>query len=105
MFLLLGARATTNGGKIEAVIGTEKTFRLSAEDHRMVKDSVGKTRRQLQVCCMLMGDTTPYRFHWPLHAELRINKVRAKGSCWQGGRTGGQGSLAGLHLLGDGGFL
>jgi len=72
-----GARAATTNGKVESVVGAEQSFRLSQELHRSIKETSGLNMKslQLQVLCMQLGDPTPYRFHWPLYAELRINKM------------------------------
>ena len=51
----------------------DRTFKLTSEQTKAFRESKGRV--QLRVGCMLLGDTTQYRFHWPLHASLRINKI------------------------------
>eukprot|EP00873_Tetraselmis_striata_P015353 jgi/Tetstr1/435617/TSEL_024519.t1 len=66
-----GARATASNGKIEAVVGVDRTFKLDAAEKRAIQAE----SLHLYVCCMLLDDTTGFRFHWPLYAELRVNNV------------------------------
>eukprot|EP00193_Tetraselmis_chui_P000747 CAMPEP_0177758088 /NCGR_PEP_ID=MMETSP0491_2-20121128/4001_1 /TAXON_ID=63592 /ORGANISM="Tetraselmis chuii, Strain PLY429" /LENGTH=724 /DNA_ID=CAMNT_0019273805 /DNA_START=584 /DNA_END=2758 /DNA_ORIENTATION=+ len=66
-----GARATSAQGRIEAMMGVDQMFRLDAAE----KKAIDSGELSLYVCCMMLDDTTNYRFHWPLYSDLRVNNV------------------------------
>eukprot|EP00951_Prasinocladus_malaysianus_P026383 scaffold234125_cov50-Prasinocladus_malaysianus.AAC.2 len=70
-----GEKADTTNGKVESVLGCEKAFKLTSEQFRSMRGGSEHSRSHLLVSCMLLGDPTPYRIHWPLHSQLRINRI------------------------------
>jgi hypothetical protein len=36
---------------------------------------LSQPNHELQICCVLLGDGVPGRFHWPCHANLTINNL------------------------------
>ncbi|KAK4753793.1 hypothetical protein SAY87_001897 [Trapa incisa] len=49
----------------------EKTFQLSRAD----RDLLLKREYDVQVWCMLLNDTVPFRMQWPQYADLQVNGI------------------------------
>ncbi|GIL47263.1 hypothetical protein Vafri_4124 [Volvox africanus] len=52
----------------------ERTFTLTSQQIQKIK--VRQAEHQLQLVCLQMNDPVPFRFHWPLLADLRVNTVQ-----------------------------
>eukprot|EP00191_Tetraselmis_sp_GSL018_P003780 CAMPEP_0177597016 /NCGR_PEP_ID=MMETSP0419_2-20121207/11466_1 /TAXON_ID=582737 /ORGANISM="Tetraselmis sp., Strain GSL018" /LENGTH=857 /DNA_ID=CAMNT_0019089117 /DNA_START=251 /DNA_END=2821 /DNA_ORIENTATION=- len=67
-----GRRTVMSNGKFEDMIEADKKFFLKDEDVKALKHD---RKLELHVCSMMLGDETPFRFHWPLNTQLRINQI------------------------------
>ncbi|KAK9741538.1 hypothetical protein RND81_03G112700 [Saponaria officinalis] len=51
-------------------VSVEKTFKLTRVDRDLLQK---KTEYGVQVWCMLLNDTVPFRIQWPQYSDLQVN--------------------------------
>eukprot|EP00798_Chlamydomonas_sp_ICE-L_P025202 gene25202-10843_t len=62
------------GTAAQAVQVAERTFSLPASTLDLIKRK--PLEYKLQVACLQLDDTVPFRVHWPLNADLSVNSMQ-----------------------------
>eukprot|EP00200_Dunaliella_tertiolecta_P017767 CAMPEP_0202412716 /NCGR_PEP_ID=MMETSP1128-20130828/26710_1 /ASSEMBLY_ACC=CAM_ASM_000463 /TAXON_ID=3047 /ORGANISM="Dunaliella tertiolecta, Strain CCMP1320" /LENGTH=621 /DNA_ID=CAMNT_0049018683 /DNA_START=20 /DNA_END=1882 /DNA_ORIENTATION=+ len=68
--LMPTGRNTYVGTKLEPVQNAERMFTITPSQYELFKK---RPNHKLQVVCMQLSDSVPYRCLWPLASELRVN--------------------------------
>ncbi|KAF5836946.1 hypothetical protein DUNSADRAFT_5223 [Dunaliella salina] len=71
--LMPTGRNTYVGTKLEPVQNAERTFTITPPQYELFKK---RPNHKLQVVCMQLSDSVPYRCLWPLASELRVNGLQ-----------------------------